>query len=118
MTDVEKIFHALERVEFHMSGIREDIAALSQDPSKKQTAGSLKEYFGNTMGLIDLYLRIIEKLLDEKLLDEKLLNEKPLNEKPVPMARLEQLAARLDALEAAAKENIREIAELKKLAEP
>lgn len=108
MTDVEKIFHALERVEFHMSGIREDIAALSQDPSKKQTAGSLKEYFGNTMGLIDLYLRIIEKLLDEKLL----------NEKPVPMARLEQLAARLDALEAAAKENIREIAELKKLAEP
>lgn len=103
MTDVEKIFHALERVEFHMSGIREDIAALSQDPSKKQTAGSLKEYFGNTMGLIDLYLRIIEKLLDKK---------------PVPTARLEQLAARLDALEAAAKENVREIAELKKLAEP
>lgn len=99
MTDVEKIAKFLEMVEIHLSGIREEIAALSEDTSKKQTTASIKEYFGNTMDLIDLYLRSIEELLDEKL---------------IPMVQLERITPRLDALEATVKEHAREIAELKK----
>ena len=83
MTDVEKIAQYLERVESHISGIREEIAALSEDTSKKRTTDSIKEYFGDTMGLIDLYLRSIKELLDEKL---------------IPMVQLERIPPRLDAL--------------------